>query len=117
MALTLTEVLGIQAEVHNRDLILQRVTNESMITYLTARDFSHTVTLDFGLAAYEHSSLIVDDGNEKYPFGTHIHINNGGKDTRDHAVNVKQFLFDMQRFYALKGEEKPTQLQILNDLL
>ena len=117
MVLNLAELLKINVEVDGRDPILQRVTNQTMIAYLTQRGFYHALTHDSGLAAYQHPTVKVDDGENEYLFDTGIDTNDDGTDTSNHAANVRQFLYDMQRFYRLKGEPQPTQLEILNDLL
>ena len=117
MALKLAELLRIDVEVNDRDPILGRVTNQAMIDYLTQREFRHIITCESGLAAYQHPRVKVNDGDEEYLFDTGIDTNDDGTDYSGHSSNVKQFLHDMQRFYRLKGEQPPTQLEILNDLL
>ena len=117
MPLTLQKVLGMRVDVNNRDPILQEVSNQSMIKYLTQRDFHNSITHDSGLAAYQHSTVEDKDGNDEYLFDVGIDTNDDGSDIRTHATNVKQFLHDMQRFYELKDESHPTQLQILDELV
>ncbi len=117
MPLELAELLAINVTINDRDPVLQRVTTEAMIKYVEARDFSHTITHDSGLAAYAHASLMVTGDGDPYLFDIGIDTCDNSDDARTRSVNTRQFLFDMQRYHKLSDQPVPTQLQILNDLL
>ena len=103
-------LLGIDARVHRDEPILERVTNMDMIRYLRDRGFNHTETSDSGIVQYVHPTVMDNDGDEEYRFGMGI------LPRRDPA-NVLDFMGMVQRFYGLNKEAKPTQLQILDELL
>ncbi|MDD5193495.1 MAG: hypothetical protein PHF67_02815 [Candidatus Nanoarchaeia archaeon] len=117
MSLTLSELLKISAKIDYGDPILQRVTNDAMIGYLSRRGFTCKIIHDSGLAAYVHPTVKVTTPGLEYNFSTGIDTKDDRTQLGEHSGNVIQFFLDMQTFYQLKGEPIPTQLEILNELL
>jgi len=113
MPLELDELLKIQVDIDKKDPILQKISKESMVRYLADKGFAGEETHSSGNYTYmQHPTLMDSDGEEEYQFGIAM-----PGDDHNPAAEIGDFFYNVQRFHELNGEEKPTQLQILNDLL
>jgi len=117
MSLDIDALLGINVDISFKEPILQKVTNEDMIKYLKANDFTYSLTHEPGLDVYVHSSVKIQDDETEYLFDLGIDTTDDGSNPYHHAANVLSFIDNMRRFYQLKDNTSRTQLQILNELL